>query len=174
MHAVFRVVSRVLPIVVLLGLLLVQVSERSTVSAFFNKESELDQPHSSEVFKDNFNLLPNCTPTSEPLIGVSFENQKLMEANFTMCKLVQANFIRALMVDTKFLNADCRGANFSYAVMTGVDIRGTDLQNAVFSHTDLTGMNYNNMTKFTGARYDKFTRFPITFVPQAHGMVKMD
>ena len=161
-------ILRVLSIVSLLCLLVVQVTERSSVSAFVNN---MDQSPSSILMKDTYKLKANCVLGSEALIGANFKNRRFLDANLSTCKLVQADFSKAILTDTNLSLTDCRGANFAYANMYGIDVRGADLQNAIFKHTNLAGMSYNNNTKFTGARFDKHTEFPIDFIPEAHGMV---
>ena len=167
MHSILRVLS----IVALLCLLVAQVTERSSVSAFVNN---MDQSPSSTLIKDTFKLKPNCALGSENLIGANFKNRRFLDTNLSTCKLVQADFSKAILTDTNLSLADCRGANFAYANMYGIDVRGADLQNAIFKHTNLAGMSYDKLTKFTGARFDKHTEFPIDFVPEAHGMVNED
>lgn len=91
---------------------------------------------------------PKAEFTKVGFVGSNFEN-----ASFAGCKLDHVWFSGAALWYTDFRDAVCRDTSFDDAYLIGVDFRGAEL----------TGC------EFAGASYDKTTRWPEGFDPDAAG-----
>lgn len=126
----------------------------------------------------------------------SFSGADLTEARFEGCDLSGADLRRIrtdrlTMTETKLDGANLQGVDLSGAHLVKVSLVGADLRSVRglvtlsecdLSQSDLRGANLTRFgdayagiegktVKWTGARYDKRTRWPPSFDPQAAGAV---
>ena len=96
------------------------------------------------------------------------------DADLYWCIAFGASFRAATLVRASLLGADLKEVNFAGTDLTDADL-GTD---NVGSATQLQGANLSDArlarTHLTGAHYDRLTRFPDGFDPQAAGMILVD
>lgn len=167
--------SRILIFGCLTLALMVSLVQVEKVQANNNPQGQnirFDSSSSSKSFRNTFKNHPACSlKVPKDFRAMSFVNRNLSEANLSFCVLSEANFTDAILLDSDFFKANLEGANLTRANMTGADIRGTNLKGAILYHTNLNGMVVDNFTQFEGARYDKHTHFPVTFVPEAFGLI---
>ena len=77
------------------------------------------------------------------LAGARFEGCNLRYCDWTGANLARAEFSRSAIWDSTLVHANLTGANLRRVVLEGVEL--------------------------TGARYDRFTRWPAGFRPEEHG-----
>jgi uncharacterized protein YjbI with pentapeptide repeats len=89
----------------------------------------------------------------------------LGEAHLEGADMRDADLSDANLTFTHLVGSDLRNADLTRASVWGADMRGADLRG-----TKLGGANLKDAI-FTGARYDRLTRWPNNFNPQRHGAV---
>lgn len=103
--------------------------------------------------------------------GADFRGANLESASLQRANLANANFEGQELGKTSLQGSDLRGANLrklkSISDITGADLRGADLRGAVL----LGAKDYSNKAKYRGAKYDKSTRWPVSFDVEASGAV---
>ena len=104
--------------------------------------------------------------------GISLE-----EATLNFAQLYDINLSGAILINAYLIGTNLRSANLTYAYLNGADLNYAYLHNANLTEAKLYGANlekaehYNTAT-FTGAIYDKNTKFPPGFDPQKAGCIK--
>ena len=92
------------------------------------------------------------------LRGVDLSGVTMMDVFFSW-----SDVSGAVLVGANFYYGDLTGANFSSANLSGANLEGTDLTEAILFRTI-----------FTGATYNRFTRWPLGFDPVANGAIRVD
>lgn len=105
--------------------------------------------------------------------GKDFSNQNLTHARFNRDKLAGANFRQAILTNSSFRGASLINADFNGAMLMGADFRWAKLNGADLSNADLTNVRTWG-AKFQDAKYNRNTKFPVNFVPEKRGMIKVD
>ena len=85
--------------------------------------------------------------------GIDLHDATLIACNFRGCDLFAASLPGATLTACEF-----RGGNLGGAILRSVTFWECDLRGADLTDADLAG-----------ATYDRFTRWPAGFEPQAHG-----
>ena len=107
--------------------------------------------------------------TNANIPNANFKKSNLSSSNFTSANLSNANFNQANLMKADLKNANLREAvfeesNLSSANLSNTDLRKANLQAANLEYADLTNAN------LTGAFYNRKTKFPKGFNPNANGM----
>jgi uncharacterized protein YjbI with pentapeptide repeats len=92
------------------------------------------------------------------LTGADLASTKLAGADLSGADLQKADMFYAEVMTARLANANLRDANLRHARFDGADLRGADLTGA-----DTTA------STFREAKYDRSTRWPVGFDPDAAG-----
>lgn len=123
------------------------------------------------------------------LRNASFQSVHLYEVVFEGADIRNANLQFADIFATNFQNADLRNANLQSAVIRGVQFQGADIRNANLKRADLHEANFeyaelhganleeckgwkNCDVRWSKAKYDDKTNFPVGFDPNEYGLTK--
>lgn len=99
------------------------------------------------------------------LSGANFHAANLELAKFVNCQLGGADLSHADLRHACFDDADLTGANLSHAVLTPAELNRANLCGTDLTRADLHGAHLK------WAKYDRATRWPEGFDPEAHGCV---
>lgn len=109
------------------------------------------------------------------LRGANLAQKRLWYVNLRGADLTEADlrgtdFRRANLMETTLVNANLQGAylrrtNFANSDLQGANLERTDL----CAGADFTTANLTN-TRFVGATYNPYTKFPANFDPVARGL----
>ena len=119
----------------------------------------------------------------------NFQGLDIHRADFQGADIRNANLQFADIFATNFQNADLRNANLQSAVIRGVQFQGADLTNANLKRADLHEANFeyaelhganleeckgwkNCDVRWSKAKYDDKTNFPVGFDPNEYGLTK--
>ncbi len=91
-----------------------------------------------------------------------------LNANLSIAYLTQADLTHANLSEANLHMAFLNDANLSYANLTGADLTSAKLRGANLRGADLSGADLRDAT------YDKDTKFPALFDPDAAGMVLVE
>jgi CheY-like chemotaxis protein len=98
------------------------------------------------------------------LYSANLERADLREANLQGASLLGAVLRRARLQQANLRDATLYSADLWGASLSQADLRGTDLRGAIVEQANLSG------ALLVGARYDRQTRWPAGFDPNAHGL----
>ncbi len=166
----------------------------ATADDFVGKDIQR-QDRSGQNLEDSDFTDANCSFAN--FRDAKLARSKFKDANLTGASFADADMKSCDMRGATFSNAGFQGADFSKANLEGVDLTGISFQNtklrganlkktkgiadgtrADFRDADLRGANLLGMkdyagttAKFTGAKYDKATRWPKGFDVEGSGAV---
>jgi hypothetical protein len=112
------------------------------------------------------------------LAGARLRGANLRSANLSQANLTRADLSGARVTGAQLAGARLSGANLSGAEGAGLNLRGADLAganlaNADLANSDLTGANLQGANlagvNLEGAFFNRNTRWPSGFEPEAHG-----
>ncbi|OJT27667.1 hypothetical protein BO221_03260 [Archangium sp. Cb G35] len=101
--------------------------------------------------------------TSADVRGADLSGANLTSASFQFSDARGAVLADADLTEAKFMSANLRDASFERAVLTRANLLQTRLHGANLRDAHI------EETKFFGALYDKSTRWPVGFNPEAAG-----
>ena len=114
------------------------------------------------------------------LVGADLDGANLVQANLRGARLQAANLRDANLQGSTLGGANLTVAELPHTNLAGADLRGADLRKAELlatnlAHSDLRGVNLTgarlSLVDFTGACYDRLTRWPRGFDPRKHGAI---
>ncbi|MCB9078874.1 MAG: pentapeptide repeat-containing protein [Anaerolineaceae bacterium] len=147
-----------------------------TIRAESNDESKNIAPQRANLSRAN---LREADLSYANLRGANFSGANLSRANLTAVDLHQAdlhktnlnevNLNGANLIGANLIGANLIGANLNNADLSGAILDGAFLERVNLSGTDLRGVNLHNVATFFGITFDRFTRWPENFDPEARG-----
>lgn len=144
------------------------------------------------IIEDEFKLTIRSLTTGEILLQAS--QGKLSNQDLRDISLPNANLQGVDLSSTDLRGANLRGAHLRGALLISTDLSSADLRNADlgvltiskadFRNADLRGTNFRGWgattviwdtklgdAEFTGAKYNRATRWPLGFDPQSRGCI---
>ena len=108
---------------------------------------------------------PSCKSEhlEQQISTFAVSSESTRESNLNGAKRGSLYGYRAKMGRARLAGADLRGAGLRGAALREADMQGAWLDGADLTDADLRG------TELARAHYDRFTRWPAGFDPQAHG-----
>jgi uncharacterized protein YjbI with pentapeptide repeats len=144
-----------------------------------------------EIKNRNGELIFSCQDNLEPLDlrGANLEDAVLEGAELSYANLEGVNLKGADLYWVILFGANLKKSNLENASLNGADLKEASLRGANLKNADLGPDNLGGVTQLQGAdltdavldgmivsraAYDHNTKFPSSFDPVAHGMVRMD
>jgi uncharacterized protein YjbI with pentapeptide repeats len=141
----------------------------------------------ANCFLTNFRgaKLSKCSFRDANLLSATFSEAEMKECDFRGATLANSSFQEADLAKANLEGVDLTSVSFQNAKLRGAKLRKakgfTDFTRADLREADLRGANMLGMkdyggttAKFTGAKYDKSTRWPKGFDVEASGAVLVE
>lgn len=106
------------------------------------------------------------------LSGANLQGTYLNESDLSGANLQKANLQGSSLIKTYLIKANLQDANLDEAYLTGAFLTKANLQGASLKGSYCNGANFTG-ADLSNAKYDKKSRFDITFNPEKLGMKKV-
>ena len=163
-----------IPLVIAAGL---DLTKQITIPAFPRlqcEDSDWTNVNMTGVYLKN-SKLTNSDFDNTQMTGVELHNSDLSNSKFNgvmaaLGRFSHSNFYNTYLIDSDFQKANFQGAKFKWST-----IKNSNFSNANFLGADLSELwSIDNESIFTGALYDRDTKFRSDFNPVSRGMIKIE